>query len=185
MLTRLAATMTRYLWHRGLGPSPLLFFQLFLPIWACQPFRSLPVRFPTANWPSTALRSSRPPVLVPLFALSSFDPLYPCTSCSPCHCPAAGFPANSCMQKQKKTWWPVARQPPPNSSHHVRRDGKRDQVDQRPQPPRVERQDCQAVCRAVRSESGPQLQRQLQERSAANTSFPSPDSVSMSPGQFP
>lgn len=35
--------------------------------------------------------------------------------------------------------------PPRFLPHHVRRDGKRDQVDQWPQPPPAEREDCEAV----------------------------------------
>lgn len=68
----------------------------------------------------------------------------------PCRCPAVRLPANrTCSKKQRKLWLSPSFRPLPGFplSHHVRRDGKRDQVDQWPQPPRAEREGRQAVRR--------------------------------------
>jgi hypothetical protein len=100
---------------------------------------------PTSNWIPTTPIFPRTPVLLPPEARTHCEPVNPCTCHSPWHCPAIRSPLTAAGRSKENFKWCCRPAPARSLSHHVRRDGKRDQIDQRPQPPPAEREDRKAV----------------------------------------
>jgi len=152
----LAVYKVKVLLQAQAGPiSTQFFFELFWVEWArrltpvpqsyCRTvnwFPYPPISYPVVDTPSSA----EPDVEVPVLAVRTFAPCYPVTLP-----PHTRLPANSRGEGGKKEFlWPVVHDRPPRLSlDNVRRNGKRDQAHQWPQPPRPQREDREAVRRAA------------------------------------